>query len=127
MLDDLSVGDTVSYTRTFTHDDVETFASVSRDTGVHHQVPNEDGELLVHGLLTATLPTKIGGDLNYLARTISFEFRRPVHTGIEITCTLTVDALEEHDDRHLLESTFECTSPAGDVVLRGESTGVIMK
>jgi 3-hydroxybutyryl-CoA dehydratase len=35
---------------------------------VHHVTPDEKGRLMVHGLLTATGLTKIGGDMNFLAR-----------------------------------------------------------
>ncbi len=42
--------------------------------------------LMAHGLLTATLPTKLGGDLNYIARTMEFEFLRPVYAGEELRC-----------------------------------------
>jgi hypothetical protein len=40
------------------------FADVSRDRGIHHVKSDEDGRLLVHGLLTATIPTKLGGDID---------------------------------------------------------------
>lgn len=53
----------------------------SGDDGIHHLTPDEQGRLVVQGLLTATLPTKVGGDNNVLARTMNFEFTRPVFTG----------------------------------------------
>jgi hypothetical protein len=39
-------------------------------------VPDEHGRLMAHGLLTATLPTKIAGDMNFIARQMTFEFHR---------------------------------------------------
>ena len=36
---------------------------------------------MAHGLFTATLPTKIGGDLNFIARELTFQFHRPVFAG----------------------------------------------
>lgn len=74
----LKVGDIIRFERTFTKEDVEVFTKVSMDEGDHHTNPDEQGRLIVQGLLTATLPTKIGGDYNVLARTMNFEFLRPV-------------------------------------------------
>jgi acyl dehydratase len=62
----MKVGDTFNWKRTFTEDDIRLFNKVSGDEGVHHIVPDEQGRLMVHGLLTATVPTKIGGDMNFL-------------------------------------------------------------
>ncbi len=51
----LSVGDIITFERTFTVRDVELFTEVSRDEGVHHITPDEQGRLVVQGLLTATV------------------------------------------------------------------------
>lgn len=77
----LAVGKKIRFERLFTKKDVEIFTQVSRDEGDHHIEPDEEGRLIVQGLLTATLPTKVGGDYNVLARTMNFEFLRPVYTG----------------------------------------------
>jgi 3-hydroxybutyryl-CoA dehydratase len=60
----MQVGDVIVWERTFTEEDVGLFALVSGDQGIHHMQSADQGQLIVHGLLTATLPTKIGGDLN---------------------------------------------------------------
>ena len=70
----LKVGDIITFERTFTMRDVELFTEISGDEGNHHITPDEQGRLVIQGLLTATLPTKIGGDHNVLARTMNFEF-----------------------------------------------------
>jgi acyl dehydratase len=119
-------GDTLSYERSFTTEDVERFAEVSRDEGAHHTTADEDGTLVVHGLLTATLPTKLGGDINFLARTMEFEFHRPVYTGQTVRCELTLDAVAEREDRYDVAGTYVCTVD-GEVVMRGESDGVVLK
>lgn len=118
-------GSVETYTRTFTEDDVREFADLSRDEGTHHVVEQGDGRLMVHGLLTATLPTKIGGDIDYVARRMAFEFRQPVYTGEAVTCELTVDAVEETDGRLEVAVSFVCTNEDDDVVLRGDSDGVV--
>lgn len=122
---DIEPGTTHTYERTFTREDVEQFTALSRDEGYHHLVEDTDGTVLVHGLLTATLPTKLGGDIDYLARSMRFEFPRPVYTGQAVTCELTVDSLEERDNRYALAASFECTTDDGTVVLRGETDGVV--
>jgi acyl dehydratase len=119
-------GETVTYTRTFTNEDVKRFADLSNDDGYHHMVENEDGQVVLHGLLTATMPTKIGGDIDYVARTMEFEFPRPAYTGVEITCKVTIERLEQRDGRTELDSSFVCETEDGDVVLRGQTDGVIM-
>lgn len=124
--DDIEEGDTLSYTRTFTNEEVQQFAELSRDEGYHHMVADEDGRVVLHGLLTATLPTKQGGDLDYVAREMHFEFPRPAYTGVAITCTTTVERIEERDGRTELAASFVCETEDGNVVLRGETEGVVM-
>lgn len=80
--------------------------------------------MLVHGLLTATLPTKLGGDIDFPARTMAFEFPRPVYTGQAVTGEMSVEALDDRGDRDDLAASFECPTPDGTVVTRGESEGV---
>src|ERR687895_1419736 len=86
----MKVGDVVSWERTFTPEDVRRFAEYSGDEGEHHSQPDEQGRLMAHGLLTATLPTKIGGDMNLIARELSFQFHRPVFAGDTIECVVTL-------------------------------------
>ena len=90
-------GDTLSWTRTFTAEDIALFAKLSGDQGEHHLMPNEHGRLMAHGLLTATLPTKIGGDLNLIAREMTFRFHRPVFAGDTIECVVTLTSAEPGD------------------------------
>lgn len=61
-------GSEYTYERTFTVKEVHEFGELSGDQQAIHTEPNEDGELVVQGLLITSLLTKIGGDLNYLAR-----------------------------------------------------------
>ncbi|MFB6268283.1 MAG: MaoC family dehydratase [Halodesulfurarchaeum sp.] len=122
---DLEAGQTITYSRTFTREDVETFAELSGDRGYHHLVEEGSGPAMVHGLLTATLPTKVGGDINYVARTMHFEFPRPVYTGETITCEVTLETLSESNGRRELEASWVCTNEDEAVVLRGSSEGIL--
>lgn len=123
----LKVGDIIRFERTFTKEDVELFTKVSMDEGDHHLHPDEQGRLVVQGLLTATLPTKIGGDYNVLARTMNFEFLRPVFTGDTILCEATIEQFEKQEkNRTAIMSTFSCTNQNKKEVLRGNFAGVIL-
>ncbi|MDM5227357.1 hotdog domain-containing protein [Cytobacillus sp. NJ13] len=123
----LNVGDMITFERTFTKRDVELFTEISGDEGIHHITPDEQGRLVVQGLLTATLPTKVGGDHNVLARTMNFEFLRPVFTGDTIICEVTIDKYEEQDrNRMAIDASFLCTNQNEKQVLRGNFAGVIL-
>jgi len=120
-----AVGDTFVHERTFDHDDVLAFVRISGDAGAHHVAPAPDGRRLVHGLLTATLPTKLGGDLDYLAREMHFEFLRPVFTGDTIRCEMHVAEVEHRPDRVRLALVGACTNQHGEDVLRVRSRGIV--
>ncbi|QZP37843.1 dehydratase [Halobaculum magnesiiphilum] len=145
-LDELpSPGTTLRHERTFTVEEVEAFADLSGDRGEHHEVPDEDGRLLVHGLLTATMPTKIGGDLDVLARTMEFDFYRPVYTDQRIVCEVTVESVDrvgddtgdtedagdgtdagDGPDRAEIEADIVCHRDGDEVVLTGGFEGVVL-
>jgi acyl dehydratase len=120
-------GETHTFERAFTTEEVRQFAELSRDTQLRHTEPDEDGRLLVHGLLTATLPTKIGGDLEVLATSMTFEFRRPVYTGERITCTWTYEDVLEREDRYELVVDVVCENDADEAVLTATIEGIVWK
>jgi 3-hydroxybutyryl-CoA dehydratase len=122
----LKVGDIITFERTFTAKDVEGFTKVSGDEGSHHVTPDEQGRLVIQGLLTATLPTKIGGDHNVLARTMNFEFLRPVFTGDTIVCEVIIEQFENQDNRTYITASFLCKNQNKKDVLRGNFSGVIL-
>ncbi len=124
----MKIGDIITFKRTFTTKDVELFTEVSCDEGVHHITPDEQGRLVIQGLLTATLPTKIGGDANVLARTMNFEFIRPVFTGDTIKCEVEIQSYEweESKKRTSIGTTFTCKNQDGKEVLKGSFAGVIL-
>lgn len=122
----LKVGDVVRFERTFTVEDVELFTKLSGDEGAHHVTPDEQGRLIIQGLLTATLPTKIGGDYNVLARKTTFEFLRPVFTSDSIVCEVKIEQFEKQGDRTLISASFSCWNQHEKEVLRGDFSGVIL-
>jgi len=118
-------GDVVAWERTFTEDDVRRFSNFSGDAGTHHLQPDERGRVMVHGLLTATLPTKIGGDINFNAREMTFQFHRPVFSGDTVRCEVTIAELTETAEYQQLTSTWVCRNQHGKEVMSGRASGII--
>ena len=118
-------GDVIAWERSFTEDDIQLFGRLSGDQGEHHVVPDEQGRLMVQGLLTATLPTKIGGDLNFIARELTFEFLRPVFAGDTVRCEVTVGGLERTEHYTRMSFIWICRNQHGKEVMTGEASGVI--
>src|SRR6266567_8491423 len=83
------------------------------------------GRLMVHGLLTATMPTKIGGDMNFIARELIFHFHRPVFAGDTIRCEVTLVEIELSDQYSRVKSKWTCHNQFGKKVMSGEASGVI--
>ena len=122
----MKVGDTLSWERTFTEEDIRLFARFSGDEGEHHLEPDETGRLMVHGLLTATLPTKIGGDMNFIARQMIFQFLRPVFSGDTIRCEVTLIEVGLGEQYSRVKSSWRCLNQHGKEVMTGEASGVIL-
>lgn len=121
----MKIGDLISWQRTFTEADIRAFTEVSGDAGHHHLQPDAQGRLMAHGLLTATIPTKIGGDMNFIAREMTFQFHRPVFSGDTITCVVTVAELKSVERATNIATTFICRNQDGKEVMTGIARGVI--
>jgi len=121
----LKAGDVRAWERTFTVEDVRAFGEITGDKGGHHVQPDARGRLMVQGLLTATLPTKIGGDLDYIAREMVFEFLRAVFTGDTVRCEVTFTTVEPDGRKTRVEATFTGRNQAGEEVMRGTTRGIV--
>jgi len=121
----MKIGDKISWERTFTEKDIRLFAKLSGDAGEHHLVPDAQGRLMAHGLLTATLPTKIGGDISLIATEMTFHFHRPVFAGDTIHCEVTVTHFEPGDQYARLTSDWVCVNQHGKEVMTGSGKGII--
>ncbi|MBO8155448.1 MAG: MaoC family dehydratase [Bacillaceae bacterium] len=122
---DIKIGDVFTWSRTFTEEETFQFAELTGDKGRHHMKPDDHGRLMIHGLLTASIATKIGGDFNYIARNMNFEYIRPVFTGDTITCKLTITDMEHEKGviKVAMRSVFR--NQEGKEVLTGTSYGMI--
>ncbi|MCG0283825.1 MaoC/PaaZ C-terminal domain-containing protein [Streptomyces sp. PSAA01] len=119
----LGVGVVLREERTITEADITEFARLAGDQGRHH-LPGS-GRQMAHGLLTASLATKIGGQLNFIARRMEWEFLRPVWAGDTITALVTVRGSTETRSGTRLDLGIEIRNQDGETVLLGESTGVV--
>lgn len=97
----------------------------SGDRGVHHIIPDSRGRLMVHGLLLGTLPTIVGGRLNFLAREMTFEFLRPVFTGEPVRCDVVLTRWDAEGDRARVDAEWECVNHDQQIVMRGRASGVV--
>jgi len=120
-------GDVITHRRTFTTEEVLAFGELTGDQQAIHTEPDEAGRLVVQGLLTGSLMTKIGGDLSYVARTMEYEFLEPVYTGEPVTCEWTVASRAEREDRYLLENDVVYRDDDGEVVVDAGTDGLIWK
>ncbi|MBX7059621.1 MAG: hypothetical protein K1X75_16270 [Leptospirales bacterium] len=117
------LGRVYRYTRKFTRGDILEFARITGDAGKHHVNPH--GPVVAQGLLVASIVTKLGGDMNYVARTMDFEMRKPVHEGDAITGELRIVALVRTAKRLKLTMDCTCFNALGETVIAGQSRGLI--
>jgi len=125
-LDDMHVGQSFTFRRTFTDGDVALFLGVTGDYNPYHQdaeFARESwyGHPTIPGLLTGSMLTHIGGLLGFLATEMSFEYVAPVYVGDTITCTVTV--LEKGESRRRVECGVDYVNQDGAQVLRARFAG----
>ena len=124
--DELQVGDSHFYEKTFTDADVLLFSAISGDGNPMHT--NEEfakktkfGRRICHGAMTSSLisnaltrmfPTSI-----YISQYV--EFLAPVFIGDTITANLKVTKLDGGKNRVWLRTW--CTNQKGDLVIEGEA------
>lgn len=125
---ELSVGDSVRFTKTITQDDIERFAAASGDTNPIH-LDDEFAEgtrfngriahgILVSGLISAAL-ARLPGSVVYLSQDL--EFRAPVRIGDEVTAT--VEIVEDlGGDQYRIQTTV---TKDEDAVIEGEAVVLI--
>ncbi|MFZ5626801.1 MAG: FAS1-like dehydratase domain-containing protein [Bacillota bacterium] len=122
---EIKVGDVFTWERTFSEPEILDFGRLTGDQGRHHVERDEKGRLMVHGLFTASIGTKIGGDLNYIAREMVIEFLRPVFAGDTITCEVEVTEMIQQEGYKQLTLRSVYRNQAGKEVAAGSSRGII--
>ncbi|MCA1729747.1 MAG: MaoC family dehydratase [Actinobacteria bacterium] len=124
--EEMYVGQTFTFQRTFTDGDVAMFCGVTGDYNPYHQnaaFARESwyGRLTIPGLLTGSMLTHIGGMLGFLATEMSFEYLAPVFVGDTICCTVTISGKEEDERRVTADAGF--TNQDGVEVLQARFAG----
>jgi 3-hydroxybutyryl-CoA dehydratase len=124
--DEMHVGQTFTFRRTFTDGDVALFCGVTGDYNPYHQdepfaKENWYGRLAIPGLLTGSMLTHIGGLLGFLATEMSFEYLAPVFVGDTITCTVII--AEKYEEKRRILASARFVNQDGVEVLRASFGG----
>jgi 3-hydroxybutyryl-CoA dehydratase len=127
-IDEIQIGDSASFAKTFTETDTYLYAGITGDLNPAHtnQVASEQSVFkgrIVHGMLSAGLVSAVlgmqlpGPGTIYVGQELSF--RAPVNFGDTITATVT--AKEKIKGRFVTFDTV-CTNQDGTVVVDGVAT-----
>jgi 3-hydroxybutyryl-CoA dehydratase len=128
-VEQLSIGQSDSFTKTITDADVLAFANASGDMNPVH-IDDAAGKasifkqrvvhgILVSGLISAVLASKLpGAGTIYLAQNI--KFTKPTFIGDTITATVEVVNIDADKNKVSLKTI--CTNQHGDIVIIGEAT-----
>jgi 3-hydroxybutyryl-CoA dehydratase len=127
-IDQYRVGERATARRRFTDEDVRRFAELSGDFNELHlddaaAAASRFGRRLVHGMLTASLFTRLlgmelpGRGVIYMSQ--SLRFTAPVYIGDEVEAVVEVVALDLARKRLTLSTT--CRNERGQEVLVGEA------
>jgi 3-hydroxybutyryl-CoA dehydratase len=126
--DDISIGQTASFSKLVEEQDIQMFSAVSGDVNPVHldeefAAGTMFGGRIAHGMLTgavisAALAMELPGPGTiYLGQTL--RFTRPVKIGDRITAHLEVT--DKHDDKKIITLACEVTNQDQKVVANGEA------
>lgn len=126
--EDISVGQTASFSKLVEEQDIQMFSAVSGDVNPVHldeefAAKTMFGGRIAHGMLTgavisAALAMELPGPGTiYLGQTL--RFTRPVKLGDRITARLEV--IDKRDDKKVITLACEVTNQVGKMVASGEA------
>ena len=126
----ISVGDTASFEKQVTEDDIVAFARATGDEQpLHlddaHAAKTRFKRRIAHGMLSAgyisaALGTKLAPHATVIYLNQSLRFLKPVFPGDTVTAKLEVTAIDA--EKRLVTCSTECLNQSGDSVLTGEAT-----
>jgi len=117
-------GETRTYERTFTVEDVQQFAELTGDDQSRHTEPDEDGRVMVQGLLTATLPTKLGSDNEVLKQYDGIQLPSAgLHRRTNHVPDRRSTRSRNERDRYEFTSNVVCENADGETVLTSSTNG----
>lgn len=123
------VGQSASRSKTFTDEDVRTFAHISGDSNPIHiddayAATTQFGKRIVHGIFSASLISAIlandlpGPGTIYLGQNL--KFTKPVFVGDTITAIVTITNYRA--ERRIVSFDTVCTNQDGEIVIKGDAT-----
>jgi len=133
-IEDFEVGQHVTFTKTFTEDDVQRFIEITGDVNPLHvdeefASRTQFGGRVLHGMLTASiLSTMVGMVLpgaGAIYRSQTIRFLLPVHIGETVTAHFVVRSIDRAKHRLTIDSWIE--NGAGKRVLEGTCEAGLLK
>ena len=123
----IKAGDVSVETRTFSLEDVEAFGRITGDYNPVHYDPRFTEQkgmsgLICHGLLVASMVSRFGGQVAWLASGMNFQFLKPVYPGDAITCRIEI---LEVDQRLRAQAVAEMRNQDGVKVMEGSFNGIL--
>ena len=125
-IEDFKPGQHVTFTKTFTEEDVARFIAITNDTNKLHvddafAAQTRFGRRVLHGMLTASILSTMVGMLlpgtGAIYRSQTIHFLKPVHVGDTVIAHFVVRAIDRQ--RHLLQIDSWIENAAGERVLDG--------
>jgi acyl dehydratase len=134
VIDDFEPGQHVTFTKTFTDDDVQRFIAITGDVNPLHvddafAAGTRFGRRVLHGMLTASILSTMVGMLlpgtGAVYRSQTLRFLRPVHVGDTVTAHFVVRAVDR--ERHRLQIDSWIENEAGERVVEGECEAGLLR
>ena len=133
-IEDFQVGQHVTFTKTFTDDDVRRFVEITGDVNPLHvddafAARTRFGQRVLHGMLTASILSTMVGMLlpgtGAIYRSQTLRFLRPVHVGDTVTAHFVVRSIDREKHRLEIESWIE--NAAGERIVDGMCEAGLMR
>lgn len=125
-IDDFEPGQHVTFTKTFTDDDVQRFIAITSDVNPLHvndefAAKTQFGRRVLHGMLTTSIFSTMVGMLlpgtGAIYRSQTLNFLRPVYVGETVTAHFEVRSVDRAKHRLVIEAWIE--NEAGERVIEG--------
>ena len=126
----VKVGDTASFEKTVSDEDIVAFARVTGDEQPLHlddafAATTRFKKRIAHGMLSAgyisaALGTRLAPNATVVYLSQSLRFMRPVYPGDTISAKLEVTSVDP--EKRFVTCTTECVNQDGQTVLTGEAT-----
>ena len=125
-IEDFEPGQHVTFTKTFTDEDVQRFIAITSDVNPLHvddafAAKTRFGRRVLHGMLTASLFSTMVGMLlpgtGAIYRSQTLTFLRPVYVGETVTAHFAVRSVDRAKHRLVIDAWIE--NEAGERVIEG--------